>query len=205
MKKPRVSRFVRKDKAMTDEELNKILEYVQWKPRDHALIAFLADTGSRAGGAAGLTWDLVDFEKYRATVTEKGHKTRTVFLGDLSVTKLLYWFEKQNRIHGNYVFSRNGQPINSPAISSVVRRASKQVGIRSLGAHSIRHRKGHQFSANRLSPKLCQIALGHVDVVTTINHYYEDDDSHVEAAMRELALPMTVEKPDNIVEFRKAK
>jgi len=46
--------------------------------RDRALLAFLADTGCRLGGLAGLQIEHVNLIERCARVTEKGQKTRTV-------------------------------------------------------------------------------------------------------------------------------
>ena len=53
-------RNVSRDKAMTEAELKAILRQTWHKPRDYALILFLADTGCRAGGVARLTIDDLD-------------------------------------------------------------------------------------------------------------------------------------------------
>jgi site-specific recombinase XerD len=182
---------VSREKAMTDEELDQILDYVKWKPRDHALILFLADTGCRAGGAASLTLNNLDIPNRHAKVTEKGDKTRPVAFGDLCAHALQVWLIRRPAKAGIFVFSRKAEPLTSATISQAVRRACKMVGIRSLGAHSLRHRKGHQFADGKIAPTLAATALGHKNITTTLEHYYPGDWESAEKELRRLAVADT--------------
>lgn len=60
--------------------------------------------------------------------------------------------------------------------------------IRTLSAHSFRHRKGHQFADARINPSVAATALGHESVLTTLQHYYPDDWETAAEAMEEFAL-----------------
>lgn len=192
----RPSRYVRKDKAITEEELALILDYTKWDPLRHAIIRFLADTGCRAGGVATLTLDNLDIEKQMAEVTEKGDKTRPVWFGEECAVALDRWLKirPEDQWWHNYVFCHRHGPYTPNSISRVVRRACAAVGIRSLGSHSLRHRKGHQMADNRIPPSVAATALGHEDVGTTLRHYYPADYDRAEAVIRSLAGDET--KPD---------
>lgn len=152
---------VEKEKAMTDEELHRVLDWVKWNRRDFALILFLADTGCRAGGAAGLRMGDIDFETMRALVTEKGEKTRPVSFESVCCRALLAWIEKRPVKAGVYVFSESAKPLQAASISQIVTRACVRAGVRPLGSHSLRHRKGHQFAYGHTPPTLAAQALGH--------------------------------------------
>lgn len=184
----KLDRAIDRHKAMTDEELEKILDYAKWKPRDYALILFLADTGCRAGGAAGLRVDDVDFSKREATVTEKGDKSRQVAFGFQCSMALRKWLLMRPDHAGEYVFSRTIEPIKADNVSLIVRRCCKAVGIRSLGAHSLRHRKGHQLADARIAPSIAATALGHSDPVVTVAHYFPADWSSAKSALDELVV-----------------
>lgn len=183
---PRLPKLIPRNKAMTDAEYKQLLSYVQWFPRDHALVLFLGDTGARAGGAAGLKWDDVNMETNRATVTEKGSKTRPVFFGDDCKRALRQWLIRQNPHKGRYVFSQDGSRISNRAISQRIRRACLACGIRSLGSHSLRHRKGYQLSDDKTPPQIAAMGMGHENVETTLNSYYPADYARVEEAFKRL-------------------
>lgn len=180
------NRMIARDKAMTDDDLEKVLEYVRWRARDYALICFLADTGARAGGASGLKWEDVNLLKREATVTEKGDKARSVAFGGRCADALAGWRKKCPT--SIWVFSRSNKPIQASAISQVVMRACAVVGVKVRGAHSLRHRKGYQFADARIAPSVAKTALGHENVLTTLQHYYPDDWERAKTSLEQLSL-----------------
>lgn len=186
VKIPQLRKYVSRDKAMTDAELEKLLAYVRWKPRDFALILFIADTGCRAGGAAGLKVADLDLPNCRAVVLEKGDKSRPVVFGVECANAIREWLLKRPASAGIYVFSRTSKAIKSDNVSLIIRRACKKVGIRTLSAHSLRHRKGHQLADHKVAPSIAATALGHSDVTITLQHYYPADWETAEREMRKL-------------------
>lgn len=186
----KLPRNISRDKAMTDAELAAIIEAVRWdKPRDFALILFLADTGCRRGGAAGLTLKDIDWGKLRATVTEKGEKSRLVAFSPLCALALQRWLANRQahyKIRGVHVFSTDGSPMKPENVSLIIRRAAHAAGVRVLSSHSLRHRKGHQLADSRIAPSIAATVLGHSDVTITLQHYYPADWESAEQAMREL-------------------
>lgn len=203
LKLRKVSDYVPPEKAMTDDELAAILDYTRYYPRDHALILFIADTGCRAGGASHLKVADLDLPHCRATVTEKGDKTRPVAYGEACARALGLWLIKRPHQAGVYVFSRTQTPIKPDNISQIIRRNCLKCGLRSLGSHSLRHRKGHQLADARIAPSVAATALGHEDARITIEHYYPRDWERAEAALHELAQP--AEKPKNIIDLKSKK
>lgn len=195
-KKP--PRGVARSKAMTDPELERVLRYALHKPRDYALILFLADTGCRAGGAAGLRVQDIEFERRRATVTEKGDKTRPVTFGEDCAAAIRDWLLKRKR-HGEYVFANRSKKLTGAQVGQIVRRACLKAGVRSLGSHSLRHRKGHQFADQRIAASVAATAMGHSDVTITLTNYYPDDYERAEQALAEL---QTRVQAPRIVQFK---
>lgn len=199
------SKYIRTEKAMSDEELTKVLDWVKWKPRDHALVLFLADTGCRARGAAGLRVQDIDFDTLTADVFEKGDRWRKCWFGEECAAALKKWLDSRSKDAGEYVFDRDGERLTNPQISRILRRACQFVGIRSLGSHSLRHRKGHQLADAKVSPGVAATALGHQNVNITLEYYYPKDDERAAAAMRELTVGRdkeTKKDPDEkIIDF----
>lgn len=187
LKVPRSSSAVEREKAMAQDELLLVLEWVRWKPRDYALLTFFADTGCRAGGAAGLRWQDIDFENMRALVTEKGEKTRPVSFEPVCARALQAWMKKRPASAGEYVFSPRATPVSAASLSKVVRRACKAVGVRSLGSHSLRHRKGHQMAYGQTPPTLAARALGHSPKVY-LDSYAPTSWDEVDRVMRKFAI-----------------
>lgn len=189
-----------REKAISEEELARLLDFVKWKPRDYALILFLADTGCRAGGAAGLRIDDLDLDNFRATVTEKGDKTRPVVFGDVCATAIRAWLLKRPRGAGIYVFSRTAGPMTANYLSLIIRRNCQAAGVRVVSAHAFRHRKGHQLADARVAPSIAATALGHSDPNITLRHYYPADWESAERELRRLATGTT---PKNVIDMNK--
>ena len=186
VRQSRVVRKVRKDKAMRDDELSQVLDFLKWKPRDYAMVLFLATTGCRAGGVANLKIEDLDLERMRAIVTEKGDKSRPVMYDAATATALRKWLLQRQPTDHTFVFTWGSKALSSDAISQIVRRACIKVGVRSLGSHSLRHRIGHKFAEEGIAPTITQVYLGHSDVKTTLDSYYPDDWTHVEDTLRHL-------------------
>lgn len=206
IKNKRLHTAIGRDKAMTDDELLKLLEVVKHKPRDYALIMFLADTGCRRGGVVGLRLEDIDWGGMTAKVTEKGNKERKVAFGDACAKAIRSWlgFRSQRyKITGVYIFTRNGEKMHANNVSLMIRRSCKLAGVRVRSAHSLRHRKGHQLSDAGISPSVGAIVLGHEDPKITLEHYYRKDWDSAERAFRQLTTDpdAPVEKSKKIIRF----
>lgn len=202
----RLRTAIGRDKAMTDEELLKLLEVVKHKPRDFALIMFLADTGCRRGGVVGLRMEDIDWSALTAKVTEKGNKERKVAFGDACSKAIRSWIAYRSQryaITGVYVFTRHGEKMHANNVSLMIRRACKLAGIRVRSAHSLRHRKGHQLSDAGISPSVGAVVLGHEDPKITLEHYYRKDWDSAEKAFRLLTTDpeKPVEQSKKIIRF----
>lgn len=200
LKQKKLPTYISRDKAMQDEELNRVLDYVKWKHRDYALILFVADTGCRAGGASALRVEDINFENLTAYVTEKGERTRPVAFGEECARAIRQHLTKRKCFTG-FVFSHDGEQIIADTVSQIIRRACLKVGVRSLGSHSLRHRKGHQLADNHIAPSIAATALGHSDPVITLKHYYPADWASAEEALRAVMV-QPVEQSPKIIKFR---
>lgn len=182
----RLDKRVPSDKAMTDEELEKILDYLKYRPQYLAIVHFLADTGCRAGGAAKLKIDKLNIKKREADVIEKGNKLRTVWFSNDCAAALRSWLLMRPHTDHNFVFCHANGPYTSAAISQIIRRSCKALGLRSLGAHSIRHWFAFRLADNGVQPSVAARVLGHSDVMTTLTHYYPSDLKRAEEAARNI-------------------
>jgi integrase len=193
-------RAVSREKAITDEELKTLFAYTRFKPRHHALILFLADTGCRIGGATKLHEDDLDLPNLRAKVTEKGNKTRPVAYGEPCAQAIRSWLIRRGPTEEHFVFSITGKSISTAALSQLFRRTCLGCGIRSLGPHSVRHHKGHQLADLRIAPSIAATALGHENVETTLHYYYPGDWETAEHVLRELTVQPT-EEQSNVIKL----
>lgn len=205
LRQKRISRQIDRNKAMKDDELEAILTYAQYFPRNYAIILFLADTGCRAGGVATLrigrsidpdqtpTAPGLYLDRYMAIVTEKGDKMRPVAFGKKTAGALAEWLLQRPQADHDFVFTWGKNRLTPEAVSQIVRRACKRVGIRSLGAHSLRHRKGHQLADSGQPITVAATVLGHSDPMITAMFYYPNDWGRALDAMSQLFVEDTDE------------
>lgn len=200
LKRQRQSKFVERDKAMSDYLYEQLLEYARWTPRYLALILFLGDTGCRIGGAAGLQWSDIDFEHRIATVTEKGEKSRKVFFGLECSKALLRWRQQVTFKRGDYVFQKDGSRMKNDSLGQLFEKCCQRAQIGQWGPHSLRHRKGHQFADAKVAPTIAAQALGHASPTTTLESYYPHDWDRVQKEMEKLA-HKSDKKSNKIIDF----
>ncbi|HRI57465.1 MAG TPA: tyrosine-type recombinase/integrase, partial [Anaerolineae bacterium] len=111
--------------------------------RNRAMLLFLADTGARVGGLAGLRLTDLDLENGQAKVTEKGGKLRVVFFSEPTADALAAWLAV--RPTGTpYVWAgveRSSKPnLTTEGIRQVLKRLGKKAGVEGpVNPHSFRH------------------------------------------------------------------
>lgn len=188
LKAPRMERFIERSKAMPDDDLDAIITVAKTKGRDYALLLFLADTGCRAGGAAGLKVEDLNIKSRTAKVTEKGNRTRDVKYGEDCAKAINTWLIARKNKNCRWVFTARGlKPLSADAVSQIINRLAHQALGRPWGSHSLRHRKGHQLADSKVAPSVAATALGHSDVTITMQNYYPADWERAEKALDDLS------------------
>lgn len=162
----------REPKAVSMEDFQKLLAATEGDDpthrRDRALLLFLADTGCRVGGVAGLQVADVDLERGLARVTEKGDKTRLVPFSQFTRDALLAWLEVRPS-EGPWLFvnlgSRGQERLTADAIGEVLRRLKRRAGVKGpVNPHAFRHAFAREYL--RAGGDLSTLAdiLGHSSV-----------------------------------------
>lgn len=194
LKRPRIPRHIPKNKAMTEDEYQTLLTFArQTSARNYALLLFIGDTGCRAIAASRLRRQDVNLDDCTAFIKGKGDRYRTVYFGKQCQRALRDWLRLKPINTGLYVFrervNNDGDkgPIKPDNISQTIRRMCEKAGLeRSLGSHSLRHRKGHQLADSKTPITVAAKALGHANSQTT-QGYFPDDDERVRRKMEELS------------------
>jgi integrase/recombinase XerD len=141
--------------------------------RNRAIMAFLADTGVRLGGIAGLTLEALDISMRRAWVIEKGRKKRIVVFTFYTARLLELWLAVRPE-GSRTVFTTldTGTGLTTHGIQEIFKRLKKKLGIQ---GHASPHAFRHGFAKGYLSNggELATLAklMGHNDIQTTMDHY----------------------------------
>lgn len=158
---------------ISDEDLETLLNAARKKnPRDYAIIRFLADTGCRRGGIAGLRLEDVDLDKLEAIVREKGHKTRTVFYGEETANAMKEYLKVRPDVDSNGFFIGRQGPLSDWGIRQVLRRLTQEAGIKGrTNPHSFRHAWARRAIAAGMDLGRVSKILGHSDIRVTHMFY----------------------------------
>lgn len=173
------------EKAMTDGELRSILNHYQHELIYEAIVRFAADTACRRKEVAELTVSRIDLKERWADVVSKGGEVRRVFFSKKTAQVLREWKLQRGNPDHDFFFCHDKGGYRPASISKIVRRASKKATKRNLGAHTLRHRRGHMMGKAKISPKTTQLTLGHASVQTTLDSYYLYDYDEVQRVAEE--------------------
>jgi site-specific recombinase XerD len=148
--------------------------------RDRAIIAFLADTGCRLAGVAGLQVDLLDMSKHCAIVQEKGQKQRRVYFTSFTAQLLRKWLLVRFS-QCPYVFTteRGNRPLTAGGLAQMLKRLKRQAGVQGrANAHSFRHAFAREYVSSGGDVVTLARLLGHEDITTTAAYYavFSDDE-----------------------------
>ncbi|MFZ2488970.1 MAG: tyrosine-type recombinase/integrase [Anaerolineae bacterium] len=178
IKTPKIARG--EPKAYHADDFPKLLEATAGDEpvqlRDRALLLFLADTGCRAGGAAGLRLGDLDFGGNTARVIEKGEKTRRVPFSEPTAAALQAWLAVRPQFEGNWLWVNMGRRglahLTADGIGEVLRRMKKRAGIEGpCNPHSFRHGFAREYLLAGGDLGTLADLLGHSDVQVTWQHY----------------------------------
>lgn len=178
-------------KAISDEDIQKMLAVSRSEARDTALIWFLRDTGCRLGGAATARLSDVDLESGTVIVREKGrggqHVARAVFLNADAITALRAWLAERPsalQLDGSPVtdaiFVNLRYPFTALTTGAIYRRIKDIAkaaglfdsdGVHRTNPHAFRHGLARRMLQNGAPLGLVSRVLGHSDIKVTDQFY----------------------------------
>ncbi|WP_162802050.1 tyrosine-type recombinase/integrase [Ornithinimicrobium murale] len=133
--------------------------------RDRAVLITLARLGLRAGEAAGLVLDDIDWATGRLSVIGKHHRRLTLPLPEDVAHTIIAWLRVRPAAAGDRaVFVRLRAPISrltSAGISSIVAHAAQRADLGVMHAHRLRHTAATNVLAAGGSLVEAQELLGH--------------------------------------------
>lgn len=165
-------------KAISEEDLCRVIRAAHPSPRDLALIYFLAATGSRVGGLVGLRLEHLELDRARATVYEKGRggaKARTVYLAPIAVELMRCWLLERPETTHDTVFVSNDAPharLTRSGVYQVLKRLARTGECTGrFNPHSFRHRFAREMLLNGAPLAMVSQILGHSTIDVTVRYY----------------------------------
>ena len=174
-------------RALTKEELKKLLDYLDGESKDLRLIFTLAIyTGLRIGDCCMLKWGEVDMEK--GMIVKLPHKTKktgryvTIPIHD-RVRKCLEEFERRDA--DEFVSEENAYRMRTDYIRAFISKIMLDCGLKKrgdyYGAHILRHTFCTLMANNGVPMPILQNMLGHSRPDMTMRYYHFDTDVAVSA------------------------
>lgn len=147
--------------------------------RDKAILCFLADTGCRVTGLCTLTIENLDMQRHKATVTEKGRKTRNVVFTEFTAGVLQVWLDVRADVVPVFYNLTTLEPLTRFGVEQMLTRLRKRAGVKGrTNPHAFRHAFGREYLRNGGDLATLSRLLGHADVETTLKYYtlFTDDE-----------------------------
>ncbi|MCA9905116.1 MAG: tyrosine-type recombinase/integrase [Anaerolineae bacterium] len=177
IKVPKVPRD--EPKAYAVEDLQRLLTATAGDDpadlRNRAIILFLADTGCRVAGVAGLKLADLDMDRRIAKVTEKGSKSRKVPFSQPTAAALAAWLAVRPA-NTPYVWSgvarSSRDHLSAEGIRQMLKRVGRKAGVTGpVNPHSFRHGFAREYLSSGGDLATLADLLGHSDVQVTWNSY----------------------------------
>lgn len=160
--------------------------------RDYAVLLVLVRLGLRAGEAAALTLDDIDWRAGEIVVHGKGRRLdRLPLPADVGTAVAAYLRHGRPTTERREVFLRTVAPLgplSRGGVSFVVRRASRRAGLPPIGAHRLRHTLACAMVGAGVPLPAIGGVLRHRSLVSTATYARVDID-----ALRRLAQPWPAE------------
>lgn len=174
-------------KGISEEDAVAMLEAARGDRRDYAILWFLYSTGGRLGGAVHLQMEDLDLEHGRATVREKGAKSRAVFLEEPAVAALRLWLAERpdcgcaEVFVGRDVHRTGWQPLREGGLYAMVKRVAARAGVRGkCSPHQWRHGLARRLAKRGMPLGILSQIMGHSSVTVTVDFYgqFGEDGLH---------------------------
>ena len=182
-------------KAIGLDDLKRLFEACddeQEGRRNKAILAFLCDTGCRAGGLLTLKLEHIDLAEGRAVVVEKFDKARAVRFTDYTAYLIQRWLD--TRPDGAptlfcSVGTRNyGEPLKPGGLRWIMLRLKERAGVKGrVNPHSFRHGFAREYLRNGGDLATLSRLLGHSSPAITIENYAVYADKELAAAHRKFS------------------
>jgi integrase/recombinase XerD len=190
--------------AISDDDLNKMLNYAMRSLRDYAIILVLRDSGCRVGELVTMRVDSLHFEKisiqgknifvlpedatefeYRGKATiyaEKTNEYRQIFFQHEACTAVLRLLETRlpNSPPELWLSERNEEPLQRSGVYQRLKKIGAKVGAKTFNPHAFRHRLAKKMKERRVDPEIISRFLGHKDVSTYLSIYGTTKDSELQ-------------------------
>ncbi|MCC7449613.1 MAG: tyrosine-type recombinase/integrase [Anaerolineae bacterium] len=166
----------REPKAIDLDDMRRLIDATDDSPagrRDRAMIAFLADTGCRAGGLLGLPLSSLHLERRYAIVFEKGDRARAVPFTPYTEQQMRLWLDVRPFVETEAVFCSlsgrtPGKALTLSGLHAALKRLKKVAGVTGrVNPHAFRHALARHYLLNGGKIEVLSEIMGHSSINVT--------------------------------------
>ena len=180
--------------AYDEKEQAKLQKYIEEHSDQNAVlcVAFMIETGLRAGEALALRWSDINVDKHRCSVhatVANPHQPSKAYVQDspktdasirtipLNVRATAILATLKHRVTSNFVFGSDEIKTNDegrleyPTLIRAIKKMCRETGVPYRGAHVFRHTFATNCYYKGVDVKILSHLLGHSDVKVTFNTY----------------------------------
>jgi site-specific recombinase XerD len=160
----------------SEEDIDRILNYVGKDDirglRLRTIILILLDTGIRAMELATLKLENVDLQGGTIKVTGKGNKDRYVPIGEVTIREIdtyIHFYRPKPALPNldTLLLNEDGLPYTYSALSTIMTRLRKALGLKRLHMHKFRHTTFTKMIENGVPAFVVQQWAGHTTLEVT--------------------------------------
>lgn len=143
--------------------------------RDLAILAFLIDTGCRAGGLISLRKEDLHMERRQAVLREKGNRIRAVPFSREAATLLRHWLavcpDKSKTVFCSLGTNHHAKQLTVSGLNQILKRLAKKAGVKGrCNPHSFRHGFAKFYLTSKGDTFTLAQLMGHGDVRITARY-----------------------------------
>jgi integrase/recombinase XerD len=151
-------------KALSDDEVQRLIKTARKSPRDLAVVLVLLDTAIRASELAGIERDDIDLDRGIVTIKRgKGGKARQVYLSPITGRAVRRYLNSRKDSDPALFLSQRHEPLNRNSLRLLMYRLCDRAGIERHGPHSLRHTAATSLARQGCDAWSLQQILGHTD------------------------------------------
>lgn len=157
-------------KVLTKEEVERMLDLPDLRTemgvKNKAILELFYSSGLRVSEICNL--DLEDFLGDSIRTTGKRGKTRTIPMTDPAIKAMkAYLDEYRNKEDGPLFLTHHGLRLNRQRVSEMVGQYARQIGIKGVTAHTLRHSCATHLLDEGADIRFIQEVLGHSSIGST--------------------------------------
>lgn len=151
-------------KALSDDEVQKLIKAARNSPRDIAVVLTLLDTGIRASELGALERSDIDIDRGILQIRHgKGGKSRQAFMSPITCRAVRRYLSNRKDSDPAAFLSQRHEPLNRNSLRLLMYRLCDKAGIDKHGPHSMRHTAATSLARQGCDAWSLQQLLGHSD------------------------------------------